>query len=691
MSKLIVNGELVLYGPVGFYDFWDDTGFNSNGVIEALGELSGDITVRLNSGGGIAMEGSAIYNALKRHDGKVTIAIDAIAASAASVIAMAGDEIQMPLGTLMMIHEPSGITLGPADEHRRTANVLDTMADVFAKVYADRTGLDANAVREMMRAETWLGPDEAVKAGFATAAIEAEAEPATADATFDYRTYMHAPAQLSALAKDRQAQGLPMVATASAGHKRKEIVMTTKTSQADNQSPAPAPIPAPAPAPAPAPTVEPADKGGDTVMRIYQLCTSAKMTLADANKIVIEAAGDFGKAQTMIINHLADQDPDGGRVTSHNATVTADGRDRFKQGAEKALLRKAGMEGGEVNEFSSMSLREMARHHLRNCGLKDAEMGTAMQMAGMALGMRRFSMMGATHSTSDFVEILGNVANKSMLKGYMEAPETFDVWTSRGTLTDFKPTKRVDLNLFPSLDVVLEGAEYTYGTIGEHGELTQLATYGKMFSITRQAIINDDLSVFSKIPSRMGRAASRTIGNLAYAVLTANPLMSDGVALFDAAHDNVTTGAITTATLDAARAIMARQSDPDGIAKGGLNIRPKFLMVPVELEGKAAQVLASEFEVTTAGTNNTRAPNYIRNMATVVSDARLSADSTAKWYLLADPVQYDTIEVSYLDGNANPTLEQQDGWNVDGVEFKVRIDAAVKALDYRGLLRSTGA
>ncbi|QND42405.1 Clp protease ClpP [Rhizobium leguminosarum bv. viciae] len=119
MSKLIVDGELMLYGPVGFTDFWDESGFTSSQVIEALVALSGDIVVRLNSGGGIAMEGSAIHNALKRHDGRVIVKIDAIAASAASLIAMAGDEIEMPLGTLLMIHEPSGMTLGPADDHRR--------------------------------------------------------------------------------------------------------------------------------------------------------------------------------------------------------------------------------------------------------------------------------------------------------------------------------------------------------------------------------------------------------------------------------------------------------------------------------------------------------------------------------------------------------------------------------------------
>ncbi|ESY71900.1 hypothetical protein X740_33620, partial [Mesorhizobium sp. LNHC221B00] len=93
-----------------------------------------------------------------------------------------------------------------------------------------------------------------------------------------------------------------------------------------------------------------------------------------------------------------------------------------------------------------------------------------------------------------------------------------------------------------------------------------------MFAITRQAIINDDMSVFTRIPSRMGRAAIRTVGNLVYAVLTANAAMSDGVALFHTNHKNIGTGAIAMASLDAARAKMALQKDPDDLAEGGLNI-----------------------------------------------------------------------------------------------------------------------
>src|SRR4051812_38410199 len=101
--RLIRNGDLVLNGPVGG-SFFSETGFSDNDVIEALTELEGDITVRINSGGGSAFQGIGIFNALKAHDGKVTVAVDGIAASAASIIAMAGEDIVMREGAMMMIH-----------------------------------------------------------------------------------------------------------------------------------------------------------------------------------------------------------------------------------------------------------------------------------------------------------------------------------------------------------------------------------------------------------------------------------------------------------------------------------------------------------------------------------------------------------------------------------------------------------
>jgi len=185
----------------------------------------------------------------------------------------------------------------------------------------------------------------------------------------------------------------------------------------------------------------------------------------------------------------------------------------------------------------------------------------------------------------------------------------------------------------------------------------------------------------------MGRAAIRTVGNLVYSVLTTNGNMADGVALFHANHGNLGSGVIATSTVDAIGALMARQTDGTG---NTLNIEMAYLIVPRTLKGLAMQVANSEFEVGTSTKTNT-APNYVRGSFEVVADARLDGTSTAVWYAAGNPAVHDTIEVAYLDGNQAPTLEQQGGWTVDGVEFKVRMDAAVKALDHRALAKSTGS
>jgi hypothetical protein len=174
-------------------------------------------------------------------------------------------------------------------------------------------------------------------------------------------------------------------------------------------------------------------------------------------------------------------------------------------------------------------------------------------------------------------------------------------------------------------------------------------------------------------------------------VQTGNPLMDeDGVALFDAAHNNLLTGAaINTTSVDAMRAKMRLQKLP-GQTSGASNIRLAYLLVPVALEGNANVVLNSEFEVGSTSRSNT-VPNSVRGTFEVISDARLDAASATTWYGAASGVTNDTVEVSYLDGNDTPVLEQQAGWTVDGVEFKVRQEAGVAPLCFRGLAKNPGA
>jgi len=170
--------------------------------------------------------------------------------------------------------------------------------------------------------------------------------------------------------------------------------------------------------------------------------------------------------------------------------------------------------------------------------------------------------------------------------------------------------------------------------------------------------------------------------------LTGNPLMADGVALFAGGHNNLGTGgALATGTVDELRALMAKQTDGNATALG---ITPAYLVVPEALRGQAIITVESETEIA-ASQNNSRRPNSVRNIAEVISDARLDADSATAYYLIANPALFDTVEVAYLDGVKVPYLEQKDGWSVDGSSFKVRIDAGVKALDYRTMAKNVGA
>lgn len=230
MTVLVDGNELVLTGTVGGY--WFDDGFTAAEVSGALARLGrdADIVVRLNSGGGIATEGCAIHAALAGHKGQVEIVVEGIAASAASVIAVAGTKLTMALGAVMMIHDTSTIVFGDVSDMRRAISELDAISDSYAAIYADRTGKPVADMRALMKAETWFTADQAVESGFADAVGTAPA-PERADPTaFAYRSYANAPAPVLALA-DRQGWTRQKLQAASAAPtaRTQEPLMSDKT------------------------------------------------------------------------------------------------------------------------------------------------------------------------------------------------------------------------------------------------------------------------------------------------------------------------------------------------------------------------------------------------------------------------------------------------------------------------------
>jgi signal peptide peptidase SppA len=581
-------------------------------------------------------------------------------------------------------HKTDGSPYAPLADDVRGAmqKKNDEMWAAFAQLVEDgRAGRMSVAQALRTEAAVYTG-QEAVTARLADEVAEARA------AFTAFLADMSAP---STGAQPNPAAGhVPAAVTSSTGcadraaaHSHQETTMLE-----DDKTPGAAPAAAPiAPAAIADPVATERDRAAQITSRVALagLPASLSQTLI-ASGATLETA--FGK----ILDAKAAAAQDGGDIlnVAPAARVREDGVDRTIAGLTEALLARCGMEGGKQNEFTGMSLREMARETLRARNLT-APAGGVHALASAAFSP---SLAGGMHTGSDFGNVVANIANKAMMKGFLEAEETFEMFTSTGVLTDFKATRRVGLDAFPSLDLVNDGAEFQYGTMGDYAEQVMLATYGKMFAITRQTIINDDLDAFSKVPMKMGRAARRTVGNLVFAVLNSNPLMGDGVALFAAGHNNLAgAGALPSeVTINAAITAMAIQKDRSANAVA-LNIGPKYLLAPPSLRSVVLQALNSEYAPDdTAKAGAVKQPyafNTVRNAATPIFDARLTA-APAAWYMLADAGAFDTIEVSYLDGVSTPFMEQQLGWNVDGTEFKVRIDAVAKALAWEGVYRNPG-
>lgn len=161
-----------IYDVIG-EDFWTGGGFTAKRMAAALRAIGkNDVTVKVNSPGGDMFEGIAIYNLLREHPAKVTIDVMGWAASAASIIAMAGDDIRMGLGTFMMVHNAWGMVIGNRHDMASAAELFEGFDGAIADIYQARTGMDRKAIQKLMDAETFMGPSEAVEKGFADSVNE---------------------------------------------------------------------------------------------------------------------------------------------------------------------------------------------------------------------------------------------------------------------------------------------------------------------------------------------------------------------------------------------------------------------------------------------------------------------------------------------------------------------------------------
>jgi hypothetical protein len=294
----------------------------------------------------------------------------------------------------------------------------------------------------------------------------------------------------------------------------------------------------------------------------------------------------------------------------------------------------------------------------------------------------------AFQSSSDFPNILADVAGKSLRAGFEMVQSQWRLIASRRSASDFKDQKELTLDASARLEKVPESGEFKHGKLIEGKETYKLSTYGKIISITRRAIINDDLGAFTRTPQLMGQEVAMLEADTVWGVVTANGNLADNVALFEAStHKNLIAGAaaISETSISANRVLMMTQKSTGAKV---LNIEPRYIVVPAAISLKAEQYTSTNYVAAQQSSINPFAGRLIP-----IVEARLDAVDANDWYLFADPNSPNgtVLVYAYLDGQEGPYTETMNGFEVDGVQIKVRHDFGAAAVDYRGATKQTGA
>jgi ATP-dependent protease ClpP protease subunit len=683
------RAEILIYDPIG--QDWYGNGVTAKKFrddLSAVGDVQ-DIVVRINSPGGEVFDGFAIYNALKQHPAKVVVHVDGLAASIASVIAMAGDEVVMGEGAMFMIHSPWTLAMGNADQLRDMADTLDKVEVGLVDAYVAKTGKSREDVEEWMNGETWFTRDEAIEAGLADARDAAPSSDETPEQVAAWRA--------SARSKRRASAEF---------HKIAASVFLKAPVQSERES---------------NPAADKPLTPGEKTMTEDEIRAAREAAAKQAREDALKAEkarqdgiralfAKFPQHRDLCDQKIADQaitveaaskallDVLGGEASPLTPSVGrieagADARTKFVAGASAAILARSGHgKRDEGNEFSGFALSDFAAR--------------ALELAGHSTrGLTRDGIARkvlATHTSTDFPQLLSVTAGKVLRTAYDNFPNTWNLWAAAGQVSDFKVHPRIQLGSFGNLPVIPEGAEYTYGSLSEEFENAQAQTRGRAIALTRQMIVNDDLGGFARRASLLGRSAARSVNTDAYTYLTSGasnngPTTGDGGQYFNATapavggtgHGNLAgSGTVINVTnLGTARSAMRRQRDRS--LSETLNIQPRVLLVSVAREDLAREIVTS---TTKDGQANPNIPNVLRNQFEVVSDPFLDGiGSGLPWYLMANPADIAAFEVVFLDGNQSPFVDEMIDFESDAMKFKVRLDYGLAPGDWRAAFRNPGA
>lgn len=423
------------------------------------------------------------------------------------------------------------------------------------------------------------------------------------------------------------------------------------------------------------------------ISEISDLCREFGME--DQMQTFINNGHTVEDVRKAVIEHMREN----GAPLAARATVESDAQDKFRSAASDAILMRGGVRldnpASGARELMGMSLRDLAIECLAEEGQAGMNRKSADEL--FSIMQRQFF-----NPTAAFPAIMDNAINKAYVEGHKTAPVTFDRWVKRGTLKDFK----IHDNNY------LAGPAGEFLEVNESGELKhdvwndnkrptrKLKTYGRQFTLTRQAFINDDIDMIVKLPSKYAISARKTQNKQAYQILVNNPVAYDGVKIFDKAHKNILakgTGITREAMQGMIMALSNQKDEFDDVCI----IRPAAIIVP---SGYAFDMYTLFNSPTINTEGNTQAVNPLyqyHEQIEIIEDPTINVlcggfGNQMPWWLLGAKEDTDFIEIDYLNGQDVPNIRRSEVPGTLGCVWDIYLDWGYSIMDFRGAIKNPG-
>lgn len=426
----------------------------------------------------------------------------------------------------------------------------------------------------------------------------------------------------------------------------------------------------------------------DERARISDITEMARAFDMDPSQAICDGVTvDAYRAQ--VLDHVREH----GAPIRTGVRVTEDENDKFRNAAVDGLVMRSGVRvdnpANGAENFRATSLRDLAINCLSREGMGMTELIQKSSDELYTELTRQYYNPSAT-----FPAIMDQTIRKSIVELYQQVPTTFQEFTTKGSLPDFKTSA---------------DHEYVIGGVGdflkvpENGEIKasaprtelmpqrKLDTYGRQFSMTRQAFINDDIGFLTRVPGLCATAAKKTIDKQVYGILFNNPAVYDGTTLFHANHKNLigTGAAPSQSTIQEIILQMQKQTDPFG---DPIYMTPMAIVVPVGYEFDLSVIFHSAQVVGSANNDINPLYNYpIKVVQSPILNALAGGTGNqCPWFMVADPTSALGIQVDYLNGQEIPTVRRMETPGTLGFTWDIWLDWGISVRDYRGLYKNPG-